>query len=73
MKVLEDKMSSQLGSATMKAAAEFLAVSKPYLNRLVNEESIPSLKAGNQRRVAWAWLHESVRQTKGGGMSNEDC
>ncbi|MEJ7591121.1 MAG: excisionase family DNA-binding protein [Planctomycetaceae bacterium] len=49
------------GFATMKEAAEFMAVSKSYLYRLLHDGSIPSAKFGSQYRVPWAWLLAQVQ------------
>ncbi len=57
--------SLRAGFATMVQAAEFLAVSRPYLYRLVREERIPTSQIGSQRRIAWTWLYRQVELASG--------
>ena len=65
MSASNSKESLRVGFATMVQAAEFLAVSRPYLYRLVREERIPTSQIGSQRRIAWAWLYEQERIATG--------
>lgn len=62
----------RVGFATVKEAAAYLAVSRPYLYRLVQEDRIPSSRIGSQRRVAWAWLHRQVELASGKAPENAE-
>ena len=47
---LKDILSSQAEVLTRSEAAEFLKISKPTLYKLINSNSIPFIKIGDQKR-----------------------
>ena len=62
----------RVGFATVKEAAAYLAVSRQYLYRLVQENRIPSSRIGSQRRVAWSWLYDQERIAAGKTPENAE-
>jgi len=52
------------GFATVGEAAEFLALSRAMIRKLIGSRLIPARRFGRSVRIPWSWLHGQTQRQR---------